>query len=133
MVAAGDRNVTYPRSMHGDLTDVQIGELRAALEALERELSRTVEQSRDGARVVSLDEPIGRLSRMDAIQQQKMAEASRRQHELRVSQVKVALAAMHTGEYGVCRRCEEPIGLPRLRARPETILCVDCQGSRERG
>lgn len=70
---------------------------------------------------------------MDAIQQQKMAEAGLRQQELRLGRVKVALAAMAAGEYGVCRGCDEPIGYRRLRARPEATMCLRCQGSQERG
>ena len=63
---------------------------------------------------------------MDAIQQQKMAEASRRQQTLRLGQVKVALAAVESGDYGTCRSCEEPIGgPPPLRAaRVPPSACV---------
>lgn len=116
---------------HEELTDAQIGELRRALEALEAELEQALAGSEEGARVVSLDQPIGRLSRMDAIQQQNMAAASRRQQELRLGQVRVALRAIEDGEYGDCKSCDEPIALRRLTARPETPFCLRCQGGRE--
>ena len=115
-----------------ELSDAQREELGARLRALVEELEAALESSREGAEVVSLDQPIGRLSRMDAIQQQKMAEASRRQQTLRLGQVRVALAALEEDEYGLCRACEEPIGFRRLSARPETPFCLRCQGGRER-
>jgi DnaK suppressor protein len=81
---------------------------------------------------VDLDEPIGRLSRMDAMQQQKMAQASRRATRMRLDQVGAALANLAAGEYGLCRVCEEPIGYKRLKARPETPRCLECQRKSER-
>jgi DnaK suppressor protein len=114
-----------------ELTDAQRVELKAKLLAIREELSAALERSTDSAQVVSLDEPIGRLSRMDAIQQQKMAEASKRQQELRRSQVEAALAALARGGYGTCKSCDEPIGYRRLSARPETPFCLRCQGGAE--
>ncbi|MCA9609355.1 MAG: TraR/DksA family transcriptional regulator [Myxococcales bacterium] len=116
-----------------DLTDAQIQELAAALERLKEELEAALSSARGAAEVVSLDQPIGRVSRMDALQQQEMAQASRRQIELRLGQVAVALDAVARGEYGECRSCGEPIGVRRLAARPETPFCLTCQGGRERG
>lgn len=102
-------------------------ELRAALVALRDEMRSLLDRSRDGARPVNLDEPIGRLSRMDAIQAQSVTAANRRSYDLRLQLVQQALAAMERGRYGMCRRCDDPIGFPRLRARPEAPYCLDCQ------
>jgi DnaK suppressor protein len=60
-----------------------------------------------------------------------MASANRRSVELRLTQVRSALAALERGEYGACRRCEEPIGYRRLKSRPESPFCVACQRGRE--
>ncbi|MCA9531408.1 MAG: TraR/DksA C4-type zinc finger protein [Myxococcales bacterium] len=43
-----------------------------------------------------------------------------------------ALKKMDTGEFGVCEECEEPIGVKRLEARPETELCIKCKEDQER-
>ena len=69
---------------------------------------------------------------MDAMQQQKMAIEARRRRQIRYQQVKTALAAVKTDDYGYCRRCEEPIGYERLKARPDSPFCVPCMGSVER-
>jgi DnaK suppressor protein len=87
----------------------------------------------DATATVDLDQPIGRLSRMDAIQQQKMAVEQRRRIELRRGQLRRALGWLEDGGYGYCRRCEEPIGFRRLKARPETAFCLGCRSSIETG
>ena len=114
-----------------ELTESQLEELKTDLKQLEAELSGLLKVSMDGTKPVDLDAPIGRLSRMDAIQQQKMAQASRTSHKLRFDLTKAALMAFERGEYGFCRKCEEPIGYGRLKAKPETPFCVVCQGARE--
>ena len=90
-----------------------------------------LELSKDGAKPVELSEPIGRLTRMDAIQQQMMTKASRETYQRKLRQVKVALEAMERDDYGYCRSCEEPIAFARLKARPETPFCLSCQDARE--
>ena len=114
-----------------DLTSGQIQELKRALLALRGELERLLDATREGTKPVDLDEPIGRLTRMDAIQQQSMTTANRRSHDIRLRQVIQALSALERDEYGLCRRCKDPIGYPRLKARPEALLCLSCQTNRE--
>ena len=115
------------------LRDEQTQELRADLEALRVELSSFLDASADGSRPVDLNEPIGRLSRMDAMQQQSMAKANRGAAELRLQRVEAALRRITADEYGNCLRCEEPVGLERLKVQPEAPLCIGCQGAREAG
>jgi DnaK suppressor protein len=115
-----------------DLTKEQRSELQSELEALSAELSEILSISADSVKPVDLGEPIGRVSRMDAIQQQKMAESNRRAAKARLERVHAALSALQRDDaYGECRECEEPIGYGRLKARPESRLCIKCQGARE--
>ena len=109
----------------------QLRILKSDLELLHRELQDLLKSSLESTKAVELDQPIGRLSRMDAIAQQKMAQANRINHRLRFDLVKAALASFDRQEYGFCRTCEEPIGYGRLKAKPETPFCLECQGARE--
>ena len=117
--------------MPDELTEEQLDELRADLVTLKAELEALLDTTGAGTRPVDLDEPIGRLSRMDAIQQQKMAQANRQRNAQRVKMVIAALAADPEDEYGWCKRCDEPIGYGRLKTRPEAPFCVRCQGAME--
>lgn len=106
---------------------------RERLEALIGELQRTLEDSAESARPVELDQPaMGRVSRIDAIQQQKMTEANRASQRSRLSLARSALQRLESGDFGECLACGEEIGDRRLVARPESLYCVDCQRERER-
>ena len=113
------------------LTESQTNELHQALLNLRVELQKLLDDSSDGAQPVSLDEPIGRLSRMDAMQQQSMVQANRRTAQTRLARIESALRRYDEDEYGLCVECEEEIGYARLKAQPEAPFCINCQGSKE--
>lgn len=111
-----------------ELSSEQLAELRQNLLDLQAELVQLLASSTESSKPVELGQPIGRLSRMDALQQQAMAKANRAGHLRRLQLTEAALQALQRGSYGACRRCEEPIGYSRLKARPESPLCLICQG-----
>lgn len=113
--------------MDEDLTAAEIEGFRQRLLARRAAIA---DESRDSAgdrRPVELDQQsVGRLSRMDALQQQAMAEAleARRGQELR--RIELALARVEAGSFGACQRCGELIARRRLELDPTIALCVDC-------
>lgn len=116
-----------------DLTQEQLDELRqrllAAKAAAEALLAQTVEGSRP---VEASGSSIGRLTRMDALAMQGMAQMNRHQLEIRRQQIEAALNAFDRGTYGACRHCKGAIGFQRLDALPEAPFCMPCQESFER-
>ncbi len=115
-----------------ELTEEQIEELHHDLLSLGDQLEKEQAQAADSTKAVAPDDAIGRLTRMDAMQQQGMAIEQRRRREVRLLQVTAALAAIESEEYGVCRQCQEPIGYQRLKAKPESPFCMPCTGGLER-
>ena len=105
----------------------QRADLRQVLLVRLAELQQIDALSADSRRPVELDQQsVGRLSRMDAIQQQAMAFASqgRRQHDIRL--ITQALTRMATDDYGYCGTCGEPIAFRRLQLDPTLALCIEC-------
>lgn len=100
---------------------------REKLQTLRTSLEQELAGSREATRPVDLGEPIGRLTRMDAMQQQQMALARRDRLRTRLQSVDAALGRIENGSYGECLRCEEEIEPRRLEARPETFFCLRCQ------
>ncbi|MCD6527845.1 MAG: TraR/DksA family transcriptional regulator [Desulfuromonas sp.] len=119
--------------MDEELTSAQLAELHQQLLQLRVELRQLLAESAEQSQPVDLDKPIGRLSRMDEMQQQSMAQANRRSTEQRLGQIEAALARIGRDEYGWCVACEEEIGCGRLKARPEAPFCLSCQTQRETG
>lgn len=115
-----------------DLTTEQEARLHQQLLDLKADIEELIESSSASSQVVDLDQPIGRLSRMDALQQQAMAKASSDGLKKRLQLIESALQAFRLERYGDCRRCEEPIGYPRLKAHPESPFCLDCQTQMEK-
>ena len=67
---------------------------------------------------VALDLPIGRLSRMDAMQQQAMASGQRGRVELELVKARQALRRLDDGTFGSCLRCQDAIAYERLSIHP---------------
>ena len=111
----------------------QIDDLQKTLATLAKELAAALDGTAAAARPIELDQPaVGRVSRIDAIQQQKMLEANRESQRIRLQLTKSALRRIDEGEFGECQQCGEDIGVDRLRARPESLYCIECQSARER-
>ena len=49
-----------------------------------------------------------------------------------IKKIKHSLGKIEAGTFGECDECEAPIGLERLKARPEAHLCVHCKDEQER-
>jgi len=79
---------------------------------------------------VELDQTaVGRVSRVDAMQQQSMALASQERQTHQLLRIKAALERIEDGEFGDCLQCFNPIPLARLEIDPSIDLCVDCANS----
>ena len=115
-----------------ELSDTQIELLRNELLTTQQQLEKLLAANKDATQAVEPDAAIGRLTRMDAIQQQSMAKATHEGYQIRLRQIRQALRLIDDDEYGYCRRCDEPIGWARLQAKPETPFCLGCQSAAER-
>ena len=87
-------------------------------------LSRLSQEARD---TVELDQQsVGRLSRMDAMQQQAMNQATERTRQRDLNRIKAAMGRMDDGEYGYCVDCGEEIAERRLEVDPMAERCINC-------
>lgn len=100
-------------------------------ERLAEILSGREVQQKEGAPIELDQTKVGRLSRMDAIQQQAMAQATARRTELELQRIRAALGRLRSGDYGYCVTCEEEITEGRLRVDPATLICIECARTAE--
>jgi DnaK suppressor protein len=86
----------------------------------------------EGAGTVTLDQSrTGRLSRMDALQRQAMAQHGRQRAEQELRRIDLAIRRCHDGSYGSCLECGEAITAGRLEADPAAELCIACARARD--
>lgn len=100
---------------------------RQRLLDLKQELEDLSDLSEGSRATVELDQQsVGRLSRMDALQGQAMAQASERQRRTDLLKIEAALKRLDEGDYGYCLKCGEEIKEKRLEIDPAAALCVNC-------
>lgn len=105
----------------------QLKQLKARLADIEQQLHEFLNLDEVAAETVELDQSkVGRLSRMDALQQQAMAQASSEAHRQQLIKVHRAMQKIEEGEYGYCDECGESIPFERLQIQPESDFCVKC-------
>lgn len=69
---------------------------------------------------------LGRISRMDAINNKSVAEAALRNKKKKIAQMKLALSNIDKEGFGTCENCKRPIQPARLIYMPESTKCVNC-------
>ncbi|MGK7864098.1 TraR/DksA family transcriptional regulator [Falsiroseomonas sp. E2-1-a4] len=106
---------------------IDLDAMRARLLADRAALTGISTASLESRGPVELDHTsVGRLSRMDAIQQQAMALATERRRAESLQRIDAALARIEAGEFGWCGQCGEPVAPGRLALDPATLNCVSC-------
>lgn len=110
--------------------DVQA--LRKLLQEKRVTLRESAASREDSTAAVELDQTrLGRLSRMDALQTQAMAQETQRRDVAELRRVEAALERFDSGEYGSCLRCGEQIAEQRLEVDPAATLCIGCASAAE--
>ena len=85
-------------------------------------------KTKDSRAPVILDQQsVGRLSRMDAIQQQNMNLATETNRNNKISQIENTLKRIELGTFGICISCGEEISEKRLLIDPTVLKCIDCK------
>ena len=98
------------------LIELQLEELTAG-NALGQSAQRTVELDQQS---------VGRLSRMDALQSQAMAQAQQRRRDVLKGSLQAALQRLKEEEFGYCLECGDEIEEARLLANPAVLKCMGC-------
>ncbi len=104
----------------------KLASLKSDIEKRIQEIKETLTQDDEETKPVSPDVSIGRLSRLDSMQQQQMALAQQRRMKDEQERLNNALKRMDEGTYGVCAFCRQPIEEARLEAMPDAVVCVNC-------
>ncbi|PCC69435.1 transcriptional regulator, TraR/DksA family [Nannocystis exedens] len=109
------------------MTPLHSAEARNRLLTRRAELERASELSLKTRRPVELDQQsVGRLSRVDAMQHQALAQAAERKRVVELQRIDAALLRLERGEYGECVGCGEEIAAARLELDPAATSCIAC-------
>jgi len=98
-------------------------------ELLNSEIVKTKEQVvryTDLAQPISPDNAIGRVSRMDAINNKSIVEAALRKCKERLNGLKSSLDKLDSSDFGICIKCKNNIPIERILLAPQSSFCVNC-------
>jgi DnaK suppressor protein len=99
------------------------------LEKLLSEIERTEEflvSLKEANQPVEPDNAVGRISRMDAINNKSITDNQLRQNESKLKKMKKVLELKDSSDFGLCITCEKAISLARLLYMPQSGTCVNC-------
>lgn len=99
------------------------------IQAINDEISKTEQSIKDleeQNKPIEPDVSLGRLTRMDAINNKSVIEASLNQSKLRLNSLNNALTKIGSEDFGICIGCDEEIPIARFLIRPESVYCVNC-------
>lgn len=108
------------------MTNEQKLELKKHIEEMISELKTTLEGLKESSKAVALDNPIGRISRIDAIGTQSINKASYKNAQAKLAKLELALKRIDDEDFGICTECDNEIPFKRLMAMPESTICVNC-------
>ena len=87
---------------------------------------KTIEEYKQTTQPIAPDNAIGRVSRMDAINNKSVAEAGLKKGKEKLNKLEFALSKVNSEEFGICHRCGGDIPLGRLALMPQSLFCVKC-------
>ncbi len=109
------------------MTEQTLKQAKNRLLALRAKLEENDDFADDSAKPVELDQcVIGRLSRMDALQQQAMSLEQNRRRKEQIRCINAALNRIENDDYGWCQDCGEEINQKRLEIDPAAAYCIRC-------
>lgn len=103
-----------------------LAEAKSILKELETETIERLEATEGAAEGPVMNSAVGRLTYIDAYQQQQVALHARRKLESQLASIRAALQRVQEGTYGVCLECGAAIAPQRLEFAPEAPYCVTC-------
>lgn len=107
--------------------DLDMQDMARQLRTLREELEAQSKGSAGARSTVVLDQTtVGRLSRMDALQGQAMANAEEERRRLMMRRIDAALTRIDNSEFGACIECDEWIEAKRLAFDPTVLKCMGC-------
>lgn len=101
-------------------------EIRAKIESEILKTEKQVKEYKELTLPVEPENAIGRISRMDAINNKSVVEAALRKAKEKLEKLHLAHSKLNEDDFGLCIRCHKPIPLGRILIMPQARTCVAC-------
>jgi DnaK suppressor protein len=103
-------------------------QVKGLLENKQRRLVKQIAELKEMVVPEGLDSAVGRVSRMDAINNRSVNEAALRKKTMQLKSIEAALKDIDNPYFGKCIKCGKTIQKERIMLIPESKVCVECAG-----
>ncbi len=90
------------------------------------ETKRKIVLLEEASKPISPENSIGRVSRMDAINNKGVSDAALRNAKRQLNSLELAATKVDAADFGNCTNCKRTIQAARLMFMPQSALCVRC-------
>lgn len=104
----------------------KLGTFKRKIEQELKSCSEEILKLKELTKPISPENSLGRLTRMEGIQEKSVNEAALRNVQNRVLRLERALERIESEEYGICQICEEEIPEGRLNSVLDAVACIEC-------
>ena len=108
------------------MTEKEREAIRAKVVEEIKSTEKSIEEYKDLVKPISPENAIGRISRMDAINNKSVAEAALRQSQGKLDNLNIVLNSIEEANFGKCLKCNKPIPIGRILLMPQSRYCVNC-------
>ncbi len=108
------------------MTSEERADLKQKIEEQIKLTKVKIEELEELSKPISPENSLGRITRMDAINNKSVAEAALRTSKRKLGKLQHALAKIDSSEFGICAVCKKPIQPKRIMFMPESTRCVRC-------
>jgi DnaK suppressor protein len=116
----------------GQLTQKDLKRFKKTLEESRESILANARKTMEEESNFDTDDLPDEIDQASSEYAQSMVFRLRDREKFLLKKIDKALARIEDGTFGVCERCEEPIAIKRLDARPVTTLCIRCKEEQER-
>ncbi len=110
------------------MTEEEKRKVRAAIENKIKKLQEEIKDLKEMTKPLGLDNAVGRISRMDYINNKSINESQLIQNASKMKALENWLSKIGNSEFGKCTRCGNDININRLLFMPESTKCIHCAG-----
>ncbi|MGB4845013.1 MAG: TraR/DksA C4-type zinc finger protein [Ferruginibacter sp.] len=108
------------------MTAAERQEIKAAINRKIKTTEEAIAEYKEMTKPVAPDVAIGRISRMDAINNKSVMEAALREAEAKLKKLQTAAEKIDDKDFGICTKCKGEIPVGRLKIMPGSTTCVRC-------
>lgn len=108
------------------MNENQLKEIEGLIAVEIKKTKEQIAEYKEMSKPIEPDCAIGRVSRMDAINNRSITEAALRTSEEKLKSLNYVLTKVNDVDFGNCARCGGPIPLKRIILRPQSVFCVHC-------